>query len=113
MKKEEKQKNSLKQDEHSKKIIIRTMSVVLIVVMLALIVGTIILSINATNKTEEAGIQAMAQKGDYIKNIKKVTESNEYMDIYEDENGEKVPIPKGYVGSSIDGEYSKRRICNI
>ena len=102
--KEERQKNNLKQDEYSKKIIIKTMSVVLIVVMLALTVGTIMLSINITKETDGPVIQAMEAKGDYIKNIVKVEESNEYMEIKQDAEGQKVPVPKGYVGSDVPGE---------
>ena len=79
-------------------------SVVLIIAIFAITMLTVILSTNATKETQGKEISAMAQRGDYIKEIKKVETSNEYMDIYTDENEEKVPVPKGYVGSSVDGE---------
>ena len=59
-------------------------------------------------------MQAMAQKGDYIKNIEKVEEDNKYMTIKTDAENQKVPVPKGYVGSEVEGENKvSRRVCNI
>ncbi len=80
--------------------------VLVIVLVLAIVVALIsVVVVNTTEKTnKETAVQAMGEREDYIKAIEKVEKSNEHMDIIEDKNGEKVPVPKGYVGSDIDGE---------
>ena len=84
--------------------LITIISIILLIAILSVIVATVLISVNTTNETEETGIQAMAQRRDYIKEIQKVEKDNEYMTMQEDAEGQKVPVPNGYVGSSVDGE---------
>ncbi len=83
---------------------IKLISAVIVVTILAVTILTVLITVNTLKETEKTGMQAMEAKGDYIKNIERIEESNEYMEIKQDAEGKNVPVPRGYVGSSVDGE---------
>ncbi len=100
-KSEENNKNASRVAIKSTAIIV---SIIVIITILVVTILTVILSTNATKETQGKEISAMAQKGDYIKEIEKVETSNEYMTMKTDADGVQVPVPKGYVGSNAIGE---------
>ena len=84
--------------------IIKCIAIVLIIAILALAIFVVAISENINKEKQGEEISAMATRGDYIKEIKLVTEDNEYMTIQTDAQGVQVPVPKGYVGSTMQGE---------
>ncbi len=61
------------------------------------------------NKKEESN---KTEQGEKIKAEEReiVLENNEYMHVETDAEGKKVPVPNGYVGSSVGGENEENRI---
>ena len=100
-KKEHEKENNAKQTHAS---VIKYIAIVLIIAILAVAIFVVAISENINKEKQGEEISAMATRGDYIKEIKLVTEDNEYMTIQTDAEGVQVPVPKGYVGSTMEGE---------
>ena len=110
----EKKNRNERKTNGAKRITIKSISIILIVTILAATISIVLLSTNATKDTQETQVRAMEQRRDYIKEIERVTQSNEYMTMETDAEGVNVPVPKGYVGSEVEGENKvSRRVCNI
>ncbi len=64
------------------------------------------------NEKEESN---KTEQGEKIKAEEKeiVLENNEYMHVETDAEGKKVPVPNGYVGSSVSGENEENRINTV
>ena len=111
---DEKKYRNERKPNGAKIITIKSISIIVIVTILAITILTVLLSTNVTKDTQETQAQAMEERRDYIKEIERVTQSNEYMTMETDADGVQVPVPKGYVGSSVTGENKvSRRLCNI
>ena len=91
-KKQEKSKNKTKRTLNKK--IVIPISIVLIVILLTTL---IIYAFVGREKNTE--LQATKLSANAIN-----LENNEYMHVEEDASGDKVPVPNGYVGSSVEGE---------
>ncbi len=100
----EKKNRNERKPNGAKGITIKSISIILIVTILAVTILIVLLSTNTTKDTQETQVRAMEQRRDYIKEIERVTQSNEYMTMETDADGVQVPVPKGYVGSTIEGE---------
>ena len=83
----------MKKDKRKKIFII---SILIIFMIVSVIWASLKIFLKINNKIE--GIQA--SKSEFNTEL----EENEHMHIEEDINGEKVPVPNGYVGSRADGE---------
>ncbi len=68
--------------------------------ILILIIVLLLLTNLAFLNKDEKSVKLQATQKEYNTEL----EENEYMHIEEDINGEKVPVPNGYVGSKADGE---------
>ena len=87
------EENIVKMDKRKKIFII---SILIIFMIVSVIWAYLKIFLKINNKIE--GIQA--SKSEFNTEL----EENEHMHIEEDINGEKVPVPNGYVGSRADGE---------
>ena len=91
-KKQEKSKNKTKRTLNKK--IVIPISIVLIVILLTTL---IIYAFVGREKNTE--LQATKSTANAVN-----LENNEHMHVEEDASGDKVPVPNGYVGSSVEGE---------
>ncbi len=94
----------IKRRTNVKAVIVKLVALILVVALLVVAMQIVVFSRRTTQQTEQAEVQALAEKEDFIKSIQKVTTDNEYMVIKTDANGVKVPVPRGYVGSDVPGE---------
>ena len=87
------EENIVKMDKRKKIFII---SILIIFMIVSVIWAYLKIFLKINNKT----VEIQASKSEFNTEL----EENEHMHIEEDINGEKVPVPNGYVGSRADGE---------
>ncbi len=91
-KKQENSKNKTKRIVNKKRVV--PITIILVIILLATLIAY------AFSKKENSEVLQATKTTANAVNL----ENNEYMHIEEDASGDKVPVPNGYVGSSVTGE---------
>ena len=81
----------------------RVISVIIAIAILLVVVGTVLAVTGISNNIKEEKAQVVEEQTE-SKASEIVLENNKYMHVETDASGDKVPVPNGFVGSSVTGE---------
>ena len=81
----------------------RVVSVIIAIAILLVVVGTVLAVTGISNNIKEEKAQVVEEQTE-SKASEIVLENNKYMHVETDASGDKVPVPNGFVGSSVTGE---------
>ena len=81
----------------------RVISVIIAIAIILAVVGTVLAVTGISNNIKEEKAEVVEEQTE-SKASEIVLEDNKYMHVETDASGDQVPVPNGFVGSSVTGE---------